>query len=199
MEKRTTIIVAHRLSTIRDATRIFVLGGGAVLESGSHNELMSRNAHYARLVEAQEQKTEKGDDSKDSEERKAILALQATYFKNKKKGEEEKEQKPKTPRAADAAADKKEEVKGDVAKEDKKEEGEKKEADKPQANVSFGRVFAQSKDEWFYFAVGCFCSIVQGAAFPLFSFIFSEMITIFYVCDCPLLLSLSLLSPITLC
>ncbi|MDY0747680.1 ABC transporter ATP-binding protein [Paucibacter sp. R3-3] len=47
---RTTIIVAHRLSTVREADRIFVLGQGRVLESGSHAELMTRGGRYARMV-----------------------------------------------------------------------------------------------------------------------------------------------------
>ncbi|THH03905.1 hypothetical protein EW145_g5914 [Phellinidium pouzarii] len=50
---RTTITIAHRLSTIKDADRIFVMGEGLVLEQGTHNELLSREGHYARLVQAQ--------------------------------------------------------------------------------------------------------------------------------------------------
>ncbi|TDH68641.1 hypothetical protein CCR75_009079 [Bremia lactucae] len=51
---RTTIIVAHRLSTIRNANRIAVHSGGAIIEIGSHDELMKReNGHYRLLVEAQ--------------------------------------------------------------------------------------------------------------------------------------------------
>lgn len=51
---RTTITVAHRLSTIRDADRIFVMGDGLVLEQGTHNELLAdENGPYARLVQAQ--------------------------------------------------------------------------------------------------------------------------------------------------
>ena len=49
MEGRTTIVVAHRLSTIRDAHRIAVLDDGWLLELGSHEELLARDGLYAHL------------------------------------------------------------------------------------------------------------------------------------------------------
>jgi len=54
-EKRiTTIIVAHRLSTIRNADKIGVVVGGRVQEEGTHDELMSLKSYYRRLVERQD-------------------------------------------------------------------------------------------------------------------------------------------------
>lgn len=53
MNGRTTFIVAHRLSTIRNSTRIVVLEGGQVAETGSHEELLRRGGMYAHLHDLQ--------------------------------------------------------------------------------------------------------------------------------------------------
>lgn len=51
MKDRTTIVIAHRLSTVQDADRIYVLDHGMVVESGSHAELLARGALYSRLYQ----------------------------------------------------------------------------------------------------------------------------------------------------
>ena len=47
---RTVMVIAHRLSTIVSADVIAVLKDGAVIEKGTHEELIARDSHYAQLV-----------------------------------------------------------------------------------------------------------------------------------------------------
>ena len=54
---RTSIVVAHRLSTVRDANCIAVLDKGQLVESGTHQELMNMKTAYYKLVRAQAHKT----------------------------------------------------------------------------------------------------------------------------------------------
>jgi subfamily B ATP-binding cassette protein MsbA len=53
MADRTTLVIAHRLSTVEHANRIVVLAQGRIVEAGTHAELLARNGAYAGLYRSQ--------------------------------------------------------------------------------------------------------------------------------------------------
>jgi len=55
MKDRTTLVIAHRLSTVRHADLICVLHNGCIVEQGSHDQLIKKDGYYSRLVSLQEQ------------------------------------------------------------------------------------------------------------------------------------------------
>ncbi|KAI1665973.1 Leptomycin B resistance protein pmd1 [Pyrenophora tritici-repentis] len=70
---RTTIIIAHRLATVRDADRIIVMKDGSVAEDGRHEELLRKNGTYTELIKAQQ--FEKGQPSAASSIRSTARSL----------------------------------------------------------------------------------------------------------------------------
>jgi ATP-binding cassette subfamily B protein len=52
-EGRTTLVIAHRLATIRNADRIVVVQDGRIAEQGTHEQLLEKSGAYARLHNAQ--------------------------------------------------------------------------------------------------------------------------------------------------
>jgi subfamily B ATP-binding cassette protein MsbA len=53
MRQRTTLVIAHRLSTVENADKIVVLHQGRIIEMGTHNQLLAQNSHYAELYRLQ--------------------------------------------------------------------------------------------------------------------------------------------------
>ena len=61
MKARTTIVIAHRLSTVRDADRIILLNDGHITESGTHDELVAQDGQYADMYRRQNLTQELGE------------------------------------------------------------------------------------------------------------------------------------------
>jgi len=50
---RAVVLISHRFSTVRGADRIYILDGGRIIESGTHEELVALGGRYARMYEVQ--------------------------------------------------------------------------------------------------------------------------------------------------
>uniref|UniRef100_A0A8C4JCQ5 Phosphatidylcholine translocator ABCB4-like n=1 Tax=Dromaius novaehollandiae TaxID=8790 RepID=A0A8C4JCQ5_DRONO len=158
-EGRTTVVVAHRLSTVRNADHIAVFKDGIVTEQGNHIELMERKGIYYKLVNMQTI----GTDTQSSEKDESVLSV-------KKSGSE--------PELGESL------MKGLRRRSTRRsfrKPGEKNDDPDVKTNLglppaSFLKIMRLNKTEWPYFVAGTVCAIINGALQPAFAIIFSEII-----------------------
>uniref|UniRef100_UPI004038F499 ATP-binding cassette sub-family B member 5 n=1 Tax=Callospermophilus lateralis TaxID=76772 RepID=UPI004038F499 len=147
---RTTIVVAHRLSTVRSADLIVTLKDGMVVEKGTHAELMAQQGLYYSLAMSQDIK-------KVNEEMESM-----TYST-------ERNTSPASLCAVNS-------IKSDS--DDKSEESiQYKETSLPE--VSLLKIFKLNKSEWIFVILGTLASVLNGIVHPIFSIIFAKIITMF--------------------
>nr|CAD7263822.1 unnamed protein product [Timema shepardi] len=149
-EGRTTIIVAHRLSTICSADRIVTINDGKVAEQGTHEELIALKGHYYKLVMAQV----------NSGEESWAMAISKNTEDEERSIEDEF-------------------VIPDFLQEDKIvfSSPEVKVA-KELPKSSLLQVMHLNKPEWPYIFIACVCSIVMGAAMPVLAVLFGSLIQV---------------------
>ncbi|XP_067304664.1 ATP-binding cassette, sub-family B (MDR/TAP), member 4 [Pseudorasbora parva] len=158
---RTTIIVAHRLSTIRNADVIAGFQNGEIVELGTHDELMERKGIYHTLVNTQTFKstedTEQGKEEITMDEKSPSVSSlnDGTLFRQKSRSGSEK----------------------DLQDEEKQTEEEKL------PDISFLTVLKLNKPEWPYMVVGVLCATINGGMQPAFAVIFSKIIAVFAEID----------------
>jgi ATP-binding cassette, subfamily B (MDR/TAP), member 1 len=75
----TTIVIAHRLSTVKDADKIYVLDRGELVEEGNHEQLLRVNGVYARLVHTQIQLDQKYLEEKEEQEEGGLPGAAAVH------------------------------------------------------------------------------------------------------------------------
>ncbi|PIA37906.1 hypothetical protein AQUCO_02900039v1 [Aquilegia coerulea] len=162
MINRTTVIVAHRLSTVRNSDVISVIHQGKIVEHGSHSELVNLNGPYSKLVSLQEM-------NKESENRVEI-------DQDDLKGSLDSEGKPEIYFPTEMHSSHRS-VSDSVGLPGvtKNEETEPIGID-----VSLQRLAYLNKPELPVIILGCVAAITNGSIFPLYGVIFSGLIKTFY-------------------
>ncbi|XP_047113074.1 ATP-dependent translocase ABCB1-like [Schistocerca piceifrons] len=153
---RTTIIVAHRLSTIRNADRILVVSGGAVVEEGSHDQLMALKSQYHALVTTQ---------------------LSAADVDDKVKGDRPALERMVSDRGEAPSEEHDSEGKACAADEDASDEEE------PVTHVGLRGVLRLNAPEWPLALTNTVCTTLRGFASSAASVVFADVIGVFSLSD----------------
>jgi ATP-binding cassette, subfamily B (MDR/TAP), member 1 len=172
---RTTLVVAHRLSTIRNADIIFAFQNGVISESGTHEELMQLKGIYYNLVITQQadlvkksagNKKQVKEKEEEEEEEISLEDDSNSDKKSIKKDDDIKIDLNKEIKNEQVVNSEKKKKKSLFGKKDKKEEKVEKEKE-----PSMSQVFLMNRPEWGYIFLGCIASIVAGAIQPAFGIV----------------------------
>ncbi|KAK2488631.1 hypothetical protein MC885_007996 [Smutsia gigantea] len=162
-EGRTTIVIAHRLSTVRNADVIAGFDDGVLVEKGSHDELMKEKGVYFKLVTMQTRGNEVELENDIGESKSETDAL---------------EMSPKD--SGSSLLRRRSTCKSIHSPPGQDRKLSTKEAlDENVPLVSFWRILKLNITEWPYFVVGILCAIVNGGLQPAFAVIFSRIVGVF--------------------
>ncbi|GAA5812686.1 hypothetical protein MFLAVUS_006143 [Mucor flavus] len=172
---RTTIIIAHRLSTVRNANLIVVMEQGDLIEQGTHNELIAKGGMYSQLVQKQQIDTV-DKNAVVAEQDDEMLLRQEAMEVNRKSCIEMARASDHSTIASVLEKNARVSVIDGFEARKRREIIEKKEAKKMKAPVL--KVFMEMRPQWGWMALGCLGASIAGAVFPLYALFFSKVITL---------------------
>ncbi|XP_023564472.1 multidrug resistance protein 1-like, partial [Octodon degus] len=167
-EGRTTIVIAHRLSTVRNADVIVGFDNGVIVERGNHDELMKERGVYYKLVTMQ---TIESGDELEKEVSASKSEGDATAMSLKGSGSSLKRRSTRKSTSGPQG--------------EEKQLSTKEALEESVPPVSFWRILKLNITEWPYFVVGVFCAIINGGLEPTFAVVFSKIIGLFTRNDDP--------------
>ncbi|XP_066314909.1 putative ABC transporter B family member 8 isoform X1 [Miscanthus floridulus] len=151
---RTTLVVAHKLSTVKNADQIAVVDGGTIAEIGTHDELISKGGPYSRLVKLQ--KMVSYIDQENEQFRASSVARTSTSRHSMSRASP----MPLTPAILT-----------------------ENNSDVPPPAPSFSRLLAMNAPEWKQAVVGSLSALVYGSLQPIYAITIGGMIAAFFVQD----------------
>ncbi|KAJ7379512.1 ABC transporter B member 11 [Desmophyllum pertusum] len=197
---RTTIVIAHRLSTVQNADVIASIQEGVVVEKGSHDELMQTDGVYHQLVtlqtfEEEEKNEEIGvDNDEDVEEKESTAAVNFVRSMSHMSSDSEHEgtefERQLSTRASRRLSAKKRgnsvldrPTSGKAAEDKKDKDGEEKILEEDVEPGSVMRIIKMNKSEWPYLVSGSIAGMINGL-FPFaFALVLSEILAVFTMRD----------------
>uniref|UniRef100_A0A8B9EE26 Uncharacterized protein n=1 Tax=Anser cygnoides TaxID=8845 RepID=A0A8B9EE26_ANSCY len=150
---RTILVIAHRLSTVRNADLIAAFENGVITEQGTHDELMEQKGVYYKLVNMQ-----------------VGFSLLFLFHSNAHSVSE------KTLNGSVLTGQKRQSTRKSIKRFRIQNDELDVKADKKIPPVPFLKIMALNKTEWPYFVVGTLCAIINGALQPIFSVIIADVI-----------------------
>ncbi|XP_053571698.1 ATP-dependent translocase ABCB1-like [Bombina bombina] len=188
---RTTIVVAHRLSTIRTADVIAGVQDGILAEEGSHDELMNKQGIYYSLV--MQQNCDQDHKRKEEEETEDYLFNQTTEEKVLDYEVQDFQEIESSFQDSNCPGTKKRESfrKRSMTSESKRSSKIKsklkatcaKEEEDMLPEISLRRILKLNKPEWLYIAIGIIAAAISGGIYPTFAVIFGKVIGTFQELD----------------
>ncbi|KAJ3300113.1 ATP-binding cassette, sub-B (MDR TAP), member 4 [Borealophlyctis nickersoniae] len=189
---RTTVVIAHRLSTVKNADVIVVMDRGVVVEQGTHESLIAQGGVYAELVAAQKIKTGNGGtagetttDSLSDLEDETIKPESIVPLDHNHKVVADGlviaiDPTPKTlTRRKSVTASRRSSIKSAADVEKEKQEKEEEEKELAKRKPPLGRILRMNKPEYWMYALGITAATINGIWMPLFAIIFSSILVVF--------------------
>ncbi|KAG8183767.1 hypothetical protein JTE90_002404 [Oedothorax gibbosus] len=167
---RTTIIVAHRLSTIRTADKIVALSNGVVMEVGTHEELMAKQGIYHQLVMTQTKEAEQEEEDSDED----ILEEPATNYKSL-----ERQLSVLSSGSNNSDASLPRRIGRTLSAASRRvRSATHKEKDEDKIEVPKTRLMKMCAPEWPYILVGAIAAMIMGLFTPIYGIVFGDILGI---------------------